>query len=239
MSIVVVTGASSGIGEAIAISLAAEGHTICAIARSEHKLKKLAERNLKKINIFPLDVSDAQKVKQVFSSIEDKYGAVDVLINNAGVPGHKGNLYEYDFEGISNTIDINLKGTMYCTYAAIPSMIARKRGRIINISSMAGLKLGRSLPVKKGTVGFGDYHASKHGVVGFSAFMAKDLAPFGVLVTTLCPGGVRTQIHEGSYPGDIEKLMKPVNVADLVSFLLKQPKEMLFRTIAFSPMCEL
>ncbi len=161
--------------------------------------------------------------------------AIDVLINNAGVQGYKGNLFEYDFEGISNTIDINLKGMMYCTYAVIPSMIKREEGRIINIASMAGLKLGRSLPVKKGTVGFGDYHASKHGMVGYSSFMAKDLAQYGILVETLCPGGVRTQMHEGKYPGDIEKLMKPENIADLVSFLLKQPKNMLYRTIAVFP----
>ncbi len=124
---------------------------------------------------------------------------------------------------------------MYCTYAVVPNMIARKEGRIINIASMAGLKLGRSLPVKKGTVGFGDYHASKHGVIGFSAFMAKDLAQYGILVEALCPGGVRTQMHEGKYPGDIEKLMKPEDIADLVSFLLKQPGNMLYRTIAVHP----
>jgi len=238
--VIVVTGASSGLGKALALSFASRGMTVCALARSEDKLKTMAEGQPNRIEPYPTDVSDAKQVKESFRAILRKHPAIDVLINNAGIT-HPARFGEEDFETIDRVIDTNLKGTMYCTYAVLPGMMARKKGRIINIASMAGVPGARNRATSS-KVGFGDYGASKYGVVGFGDALAGDLLHHGILLTTLCPGGIDTPLWirngKSAYPGDTNKLIKPEEIADLVEFLLKQPASTLYKTLLFFPTVE-
>jgi 3-oxoacyl-[acyl-carrier protein] reductase len=233
----IVTGASSGLGEALTLRFAADGMKVCAVARSRDKLKQLAERYPDNIDVYPTDVSDAKQVKMSFAAILEKYPAIDVLINNASVLNHA-KFGEVDFEIIDRVIDTNLKGTMYCTYAVLPSMMDCKAGRIINIASVAGLPGGR-LPAPPGVVSFGDYHASKFGVVGFGDMIAQGLLQYGIHVITLCPGGINTPLWEKNgvnvYPGDPNELIQPEEIGDLIAFLLEQPNSTLYKQLFFFP----
>lgn len=238
--VIVVTGASSGLGKALALSFASRGMTVCALARSEDKLRTMAKEHPNRIEPYPTDVSDAKQVKETFKTILRKHRTIDVLINNAGVT-HPARFGEEDFETIDRVIDTNLKGTMYCTYAVLPAMMARKKGRIINIASTAGIPGGR-LRATSGVVSFGDYRASKYGVVGFGDALAGNLLQHGILLTTLCPGGIDTPLWirngKSTYPGDTDKLIKPEEIVDLVEFLLKQPDSTLYKALIFFPTVE-
>jgi NAD(P)-dependent dehydrogenase (short-subunit alcohol dehydrogenase family) len=228
----VVTGASSGIGKALSKHFAAMGWKVCAIARRADKLKKLEEEHAGHIFSYPSDVSDAQQVKASFAAIQAAHGPVDVLINNAGIVPQDKAFGQDDFEVIAPTIDINLKGTMYCTYAVLPGMLERSDGRIINIASRAGVVGGDFRVDPEGPLGFADYGASKFGVVGFGHHMGRQLLPRGILMTTLCPGGINTPVAD-AWNVDKDDLMQPEQIADLIEFLLKQEKNIFFKQMLF------
>ena len=234
VSIIAITGASSGLGAALTRRFASKGNMVCAIARGKERLDKIRDEHPDSIAIYPADVSDGQQVRDVFAAIEAEQGAIDVLINNAGVPSPKGGLDNY-FESVSKTIDINLKGTMYCTYAVLPSMISRKRGRIINVASYAGLRQERRGP-NDGTVHLGDYTASKHGMVGFGQFMARELAPHGILLSTICPGGIQTPWQKDHR--DFDQLIRAEDVVNAIAFIVDQPENIVYPLVAMRPVCE-
>ena len=117
--IMVITGASTGVGKATSLHFAREGYSVCALARSAEKLERLAEEGSGKIFVYPTDVSDGGQVERVFAKILDEHGRIDVLVNNAGVTAGG---QPIDFSTIDRIIDTNLKGTLYCTFAALPSM---------------------------------------------------------------------------------------------------------------------
>jgi len=126
-------------------------------------------------------------------------------------------------------IDVNLKGTLYCTRLTIPHMIARRRGRIINISSVAGVR---------GIPGQAAYCASKHGMNGFADALAQELIPHGIVVSSICPGGIDTPLwnkETNPYPGDIDKVIKPDEIVDMVEFLLNQPPGTMYKRIVVFP----
>ena len=102
---------------------------------------------------------------------------------------------------------------------------------------MAGLGTERKAP-SEGRIGLWDYHVSKHGIVAFSSYMAKDLGHYGIQVTAVCPGAVRTPWWEGRFPGDIENILTTENITDLVSFLIKQPDNVLYKMLSVLPVCE-
>ena len=163
MKTMVITGASSGLGKTLAEHFATKGWTVCAVARSRDKLVELREAYPEKIFAYPTDISNAKQVKASFAAIHETHNPIDVLINNAGVVPQWKQFGKDDFEVIDQTIDINLKGTMYCTYAVLPGMLERKDGRIINIASRVGLVEGRP-PGPDAPLGFADYGASKLGM---------------------------------------------------------------------------
>ena len=226
--IIVVTGASSGVGKALSLSFAKKDYILCAIARNYEKLKELREESQETIEIFPCDVSSIETVKKTFSEIYEKFNTIDVLINNASMFQSKP-FVDQEIEVIDRLIDTNLKGTMYCTRLTIPNMIKEKKGKIINIASVAGTW---------GMPGQAIYCSSKHGVVGFGDALAQELTEHGILLTTVCPGGIDTPLwrnHENKYPGDIEKLMKPKEIVDLVWYILDRPNNTLFKKIILFP----
>jgi NADP-dependent 3-hydroxy acid dehydrogenase YdfG len=227
-NIMVITGASSGVGEALAVHFASHGYMVCAVARKSGRLDTLATKIGDNAFTYPCDLRSVDEVKTAFTNIYKDHNHVDVLINNAGVFELKP-FREQDVETIDRIVDTNLKGTMYCTYFAMQSMIERKDGRIINIASVAGTW---------GMPGQVIYCASKHGMVGFGDALAQELLEYGVVLNTICPGGIDTPLwrsKDNPYPGDISGLMKPEELVDLVSFVLEQPKTTLYKKIMLFP----
>jgi short-subunit dehydrogenase len=226
--IMVITGASSGIGQALARHFSSKEYTVCAIARGSERLDALKNDIEGGLHTYPCDIRSIGDVKLTFEKIYREHEHIDVLINNAGVFELKP-FMEQEFETIDRIIDTNLKGAMYCTRLTIPSMVSRGDGRIINMASVAGTW---------GMIGQSIYCASKHGLVGFGDALARELRKHGVLLVTLCPGGIDTPLwrsSENTYPGDTDQLMKPGEIVDLTAFILDQPKGTLYKKIVFFP----
>jgi 3-oxoacyl-[acyl-carrier protein] reductase len=228
--IMVITGASTGVGKATSLHFVREGYAVCALARSAEKLERLAEEGSGEIFAYPTDVSDGGQVERVFAKILDEHGRIDVLVNNAGVTAGG---QPIDFSTIDRIIDTNLKGTLYCTFAALPSMRENGGGRIVNVASIAGVDISA-----KG--GDGLYTASKHGVVAFSEALGKMVRSDGILVTVLCPGGIDTPLwnKENPYPHSKDTMIRPEEVADLIAYVLAQPERTLFKNVIFVPVVE-
>jgi NAD(P)-dependent dehydrogenase (short-subunit alcohol dehydrogenase family) len=230
MPVMVVTGASTGVGKAVALRFAEEGYRVCALARSVDKLDALAMERSDAIVAYPTDVTDSDQVEQTFAEILEDHGRIDILVNNAGVTtGGK----PVDFAMIDRIIDTNLKGTMYCTFAALPAMREHGRGHIFNVASIAGVDISA-----RG--GDGLYTASKHGAVAFSEALGKMARRDGILVTALCPGGIDTPLwnDENPYPHDKDTMIRPEEIADLIAYILAQPKRTLFKNVIFVPVVE-
>jgi NADP-dependent 3-hydroxy acid dehydrogenase YdfG len=223
---IVITGASSGLGKTLAADLAAQSHMVYALARSVNKLDELRVAYPEQIRPVSVDLCDAAAVQKVFGEIDP----IDVLINNAGIFS-SAPFREESWENIDRIIDTNLKGLMYCTRAALPAMIERKAGHIINISSVSGIN---------GIRGQAIYGASKHGVQGFADVVAMEAREHGVLVTTLCPGGIATPLWgaHNPYPGEQNDLISCEEISRLVVFLLGQPKTTLYKKVVFFPKSE-
>jgi NADP-dependent 3-hydroxy acid dehydrogenase YdfG len=231
VAVIAVTGASRGLGKALALRLASEGHKVCALARSEERLKALRVKYPENIKIYSVDISKAKEVEETFGSITEEFGAIYALVNNAAVHSNQ-HFVDETIENMNRLVDINVKGMLYCTRAALPGMIEKKGGYVINISSTA---------VLHGTVKHTLYTLTKHAVVGFGEVLAQELLPHGIMVITLIPGGIATPLwnsEKNPYPGNAEDLMKPERIADLVSYLMKQPKGILFKKIVFFPVSE-
>lgn len=228
--VMVITGASTGVGQAIALRFANQGYEICALARSVEKLSTLEEQGPGKIFSYPVDIRDGEMVNRTFEQIMAEKKRIDILINNAGVSTAG---KPVDRHLIDTIIDTNLKGTLYCTFAALPGMQAQGFGHIFNIASISGV----AIPAMGGD---GLYVASKHGVVAFSESLGKMVRRDGVLITTICPGGIDTPLWTEDYPyaHDREKAIRPGEVADLIAYILAQPRRTLFKNVIFVPVVE-
>jgi NAD(P)-dependent dehydrogenase (short-subunit alcohol dehydrogenase family) len=228
--IMVVTGASTGVGKAVCLYFSKKGWVICALARSADKLAQLAAEGGEKIYSYPTDVTKSEQVEKTFEQIIQTHQRIDVLVNNAGVTTGK---KPVDNNLIDQIIDTNLKGTLYCTFAALPVMQEQKSGRIVNISSIAGVDIAPA-------GGNGLYAAAKHGVVAFSESLGKMVRKEGILVTALCPGGIDTPLwdEENPYPFPRESMIRPGEVADLIGYILSQPERTLFKNVIFVPVVE-
>lgn len=214
-----VTGGSRGIGEAVCRRLADVGYFVLInYLNSKEKAKQLAEEIHG--TAIQFDVSDMDSV----SNAVLEFGKIDLLINNAGIS-------EIDLfthipqEKASRIMNINLIGTMNCSRAVLPSMISRKSGCIINISSMWG-QCGASCEV--------DYSASKAGIIGFTKALAKEVAPSGIRVNCVSPGFIMTEMNSRFSQEDLEEIRseiplgifgKPEHIADSVAFLASEQSE--------------
>jgi len=177
---------------------------------------------------FEVDVSIREQVEEATTAIQREYGTPDVLINNAGVVENIP-FAEQELEMIDRIVDVNLKGTLYVTRCLVPGMIARGSGRIINLSSVAGTR---------GIPGQAAYCASKFGMNGFADTLAQELLAKGILVTTICPGGIDTPLwdpEKNPYPGDKTRIMQTEEVVDLIEYLLDQPEGTLHKKIVMFP----
>lgn len=186
--IALVTGASRGIGRACAIALGKKGYTVIINYNSNedaaNEVKRIIEENGSEAGIVKANVSDLNEVKQMFREITKTYGKIDVLVNNAGIVKD-----EYVLMMTPDTIDqclnLNIKGYMYCSQQAALKMFSKKKGCIINVSSVSSL-----LAVAGQSV----YSATKGAVNSMTATMAKELAPYGIRVNAVAPGFIATDM---------------------------------------------
>lgn len=230
-NLTLITGASRGVGEALALRLASEGQSVAALARSADKLESLAEKAAElegTIIPCPVDVREASSLIECINSLESDHGPLEVLVNNAAVVQNIP-FAEQSLERLDAIVDSNLKGTMYCTHAVLQHMIPRRKGRIVNISSVAGVR---------GIPGQASYCASKHGMVGFADALTQELIPHNIQVATICPGAIDTPLWDpetNPYPGDVSKTIQPDEIVNLVCYLLTQPAHTIFKRIVLFP----
>ncbi len=212
--VAVVTGASRGIGEAIAKSLARHGASVVLAARSKPRLGEVAEAIAADGGaaiVVPTDVTDANDIRNLVRATIDRWGRLDVLVNNAGT-GAFGPLAEASAEAWSTTIDTNARSTFLQCREAIPHHRAHDRSYIVNIASVVAVK---------GYANQALYAASKHAVLGMSKALAKEVQADGIRVHVINPGGVNTDLIRTARPDlDPEVLMAPEEVADVVLFLV-------------------
>ncbi len=185
-AVVVVTGASSGIGESTALLCAREGARIVLAARRFGRLEGLAERiGARGGQALPVrcDVSVPADLEELANRTAEAYGRCDVLVNNAGIPGG-GPFRTRTREEIEQVVRVNLLGVMLGTQAFLPMLMRQRRGHVVNVASLAG---------RFATPGSSVYGATKHAVVAFSESLYYELKPFGVLVTVANPGFTRTE----------------------------------------------
>jgi NADP-dependent 3-hydroxy acid dehydrogenase YdfG len=232
--VVVITGASSGLGEATARHLAAQGASVVLGARRQDRIRALArELSGGKAIAVTTDVGDRAQVKALVDAAVEAYGRVDVMINNAGVmpqaPLERLRIDEWD-----RMIDVNIKGVLYGIAAALPYMKQQKAGHFINVSSVAGHKVGP---------GFAVYAATKHAVRALSEGLRQEVKPYNIRTTVISPGAVATELPQSTTEPDVAERVRKVyetaipadSFARAVVFAISQPDDVDINEILFRP----
>jgi 3-oxoacyl-[acyl-carrier protein] reductase len=218
--VALVTGASRGIGRAIAISLASGGATVIAAARGSNALATVDSITAAggTADLATLDVTDPASVEQVIKSALERRGRIDILVNNAGVTRDQ-LMLRMKREDWDNVIAANLTGAFTCTHAVLKAMVKARHGRIINITSVVG---------ETGNAGQVNYAASKAGLIGFTKALAQEVASRGITVNAVSPGLIDTDmtraIAEGAHEDwakkiPVQRLGTPEDIAAAVRFL--------------------
>jgi NADP-dependent 3-hydroxy acid dehydrogenase YdfG len=235
--VVVITGASSGLGEATARMLSAEGAKVVLGARRIERIQSLAnELNKNSLSAIALqtDVTEAEQVKELVNAAVEAYGRIDVIINNAGIMPHSP-LERLKIEDWNRMIDVNIKGVLYGIAAVLPHMTKQKAGQIINVSSVAGHKVNPGGAV---------YSATKHAVLAISEGLRQEVKPYNIRTTVISPGAVITELPNSATEPDIavgiKKFYDDVAIpadsfARAVIFAMSQPEEVDINEILFRP----
>jgi NADP-dependent 3-hydroxy acid dehydrogenase YdfG len=233
--VVVITGASSGLGEAAARLLAKEGAKLVLGARRLDRLQALAgELSLGKDAILQTDVTDVGQVRRLVDHAVEVHGRVDVIINNAGLMPHSP-LERCKVEDWDRMIDVNIKGVLYGIAAALPYMKTQKSGHIINVSSVAGHKVGPGGAV---------YAATKHAVRIISEGLRQEVKPYNIRTTIISPGAVATELPDSVTEPDVAEGVRALydrvaipaeSFARTVVFAMSQPEEVDINEILFRP----
>ena len=225
--VMVITGASSGIGAATARRLAQEGVRLTLAARRQERLQEVGkevERLGSEVMVVPTDVTHRAEIHGMVQATLDRWGRIDVLFNNAGM-SYSGQFVDLDPDGMRTEVMVNLMAVIDCAQAVLPTMLRQKSGHIINTASLAGLV---ALP------GSSIYCASKFGVFGFSDALRRELRGAGVHVSTFCPGYTPSELnpplkaHAEGRPNAprLPGLMPTAYVADQLARLAYRPRRL-------------
>ncbi len=232
--VTVITGASSGLGEATARLLSSKGAIVVLAARRRDRIEALPEELGHKAMAVATDVTDHQQVKDLVDKTVEAFGRIDVMLNNAGLmplaPLERLKIKEWD-----QMIDVNLKGVLYGIAAALPYMKAQKSGHFINVSSVYGHKLGPDATV---------YCATKFAVRALSEGLRQEVKPYNIRTTVISPGAVATEllehISEKEIQAETKKFVKQIAVpaetfARMVAFAISEPDDVDVNEILFRP----
>ena len=235
--IVVVTGASSGLGEATARLLSAQGATVVLGARRADRLQSLAkdlESRGGKALALTTDVTQREQVKTLVDSAVQTYGRIDVMINNAGLMP-QAPLERLKVDEWEQMIDVNIKGVLYGIAAALPHMQRQKAGHFINVSSVAGHRVGP---------GFAVYAATKFAVRALSEGLRQEVKPYNIRTTVISPGAVATELPDSVTDPDASKRIRTFyeqvavpadSFARAVAFAMSQPEDVDINEILYRP----
>jgi NADP-dependent 3-hydroxy acid dehydrogenase YdfG len=235
--VVVITGASSGLGEATARRLSAEGAIVVLGARRAERIQSLADELTAaggKALAVTTDVTNSEQVKALVDAAVQSYGRIDVIINNAGLMPNS-LLERLKIEDWDRTIDVNIKGVLYGIAAALPYMQEQKSGQIINVSSVAGHKVRPGNAV---------YSATKHAVRALSEGLRQEVKPYNIRTTIISPGAVATELADSITESDVfeftqkfyEEIAIPADAfARAIVFAMSQPEDVDINEILFRP----
>lgn len=223
--IAVVTGAGSGIGEAIATLLHEEGVKVILAGRNKDKLQNVANQLAQdSVKVVPTDVTKKEEVDELIKIAQQTFGGLDIVINSAGQM-LSSKITDYQVDEWDSMIDVNIKGTLYTAQSALPTMLEQSSGHLINIASISGFEVTKSSTI---------YSATKAAVHTITQGLEKELAKTGVKVTSISPGMVDTAITAAYNPTDRKKL-EPQDIAEAVLYALTQPKHVNVNEITVRP----
>lgn len=230
--IAIVTGGGQGLGAAICKSIAQAG----AIAIVGDIQLEAAEKIAQQIRdsggeaiALPLDVSNADQVSETVQKVRDQYGAIDILINNAGTDKTV-SIEELEIADWDRVLSVNLRGAFLLSKAVFPIMKQQGRGHIVNVASTAAKRAWPNATA---------YHASKWGLLGFSHALHTEARPHGVKVTAIVAGGMQTPFILDRFPDTpLDVLQPPENVAETIRYVLMQPEETVIPEVTVLPMRE-
>jgi acetoacetyl-CoA reductase len=221
--VALVTGGARGIGRATALELASKGAAVVLNYRSSTAEAEALTAEIRDMGIDSFciqgDVSSKDDSRRVMEAVLDRFQHVDILVNNAGINRDKTLLKMSDADW-SHVLNNNLNGTFFCTRAALPSMMERKFGRIVNVASFVG---------QSGAVGQSNYAASKGAIIAFTKTVALEMAQFNITANVICPGFTATEIYAGLAPRalneiisqiPLKRMAEPSEIAKAVSFLV-------------------
>jgi NADP-dependent 3-hydroxy acid dehydrogenase YdfG len=241
-TIVLITGASAGIGKACAFAFAEEGADLLLTARRVERLNELAEELVSKhgikVKAIKLDVRNHDAVKNTLSSLDDEWKNIDVLINNAGLARGFSKIYEGKIDDWEQMIDTNIKGLLFVTRHVLPQMVERQRGHIINIGSVAGHE---TYPL--GNV----YAATKFAVDALTKSIRMDVLDKNIKVSTVDPGLVETEFSIVRFSGDEKKAgnvykgiipLTAVDIADAVLFCATRAEHVNINELILTPLAQ-
>ncbi|MES2405784.1 MAG: SDR family oxidoreductase [Pseudomonadota bacterium] len=234
--IVVITGASSGLGEATARHLSEQGATVVLGARRIDRINALAKElagSEDKAIAVQTDVTQSAQVQKLVDTAMEKYGRIDVMINNAGLMPHSP-LDRLKIDDWDRMIDVNIKGVLYGIAAALPYMQKQKSGHIINVSSVAGHKVRPASAV---------YAATKHAVLALSEGLRQEVKPYNIRTTVISPGAIDTELPNSVTEADIADNVRKIyeiaipadSFARAVAFAISQPDDIDVNEILFRP----
>ncbi len=237
--IAIITGATSGFGRASAIRLARLGYDVIITGRRSERLAELTTEieNQFRRKVYPLcfDIRSREACEKAWESLPEEWREVDVLMNNAGLAACSEPIGVASLDDFDRMIDTNVKGLLYFSQQVIPVMMARKKGMIINLSSIAGVEV-----YPNGNV----YCATKHAVSALTKAMRIDLLPYGIRVGSISPGAAETEFSLVRFKGDADKAkavykgMIPLNaedIADIVEFMVTRPEHVMINDVLVTP----
>ena len=242
-TVALVTGASSGIGEATALALAEEGAAVVLAARRRDRLEQLAERiggGSEKVLVLEVDVTDEAQVNQMVADAVGRFGRLDTLVNNAGVM-LLGPIHSAPTEEWRRMVNLNLLGLLYCTHAALPHLLGAAEGEprrvadVVNVSSVAG---------PPARLNSGVYNATKFGVGAFSESLRQEVTARHVRVTIVEPGATTTELAFHNRPEVLEEMAKNFesmellgaeDIANAVRYAVTQPRRVAVNEILVRP----